>query len=135
MARVALLIVLFSSSLAHARPFLWKVSRGRRVGHLLGTIHIAVAAEELPKSVLSRFEKASLFVMEADTGKLGFSDLVARAKGPSLEGYLSASQLDKLATLTELPRAQVVGLQPWFLSAMAAMKTLPQVPVMDARLR
>ncbi len=56
-------------------PFLWRIEKSGRTSYLLGTMHVAISADELPYAVHSLFRKSNTHVYESD-GSLNLSTLV-----------------------------------------------------------
>jgi uncharacterized protein YbaP (TraB family) len=111
--------------------FLWRVEVDGRSTYLLGTIHRAVAAEELPESVWNAFEEAEVFSAETDLREpIADDELVRYGLLPEdviLEDLLPAEAWTELVRLLsdELPADALQVLQPWLVSIFVGQELLP----------
>lgn len=99
--------------------FLYQVERGGEVSHLLGTIHLGFAFEEvLTKAARAAFERATVVITETDVGADAAERMMRAALLPpdqSLQSLLDAPTWQALQARLgdQIPTPVLVHLRPW----------------------
>ena len=121
---------------AITKPFFYKVEKGGKVSHLLGTWHYGVDAEkQLPKVVWEKLAAAKAFAMEADPADPAALSAFKRTDGKTLEQELGPEYWAKLEALLDESEKQMVQVMK-VSSAIALLqfKNLPQTVPMELAL-
>lgn len=82
------------------RPFLWSIEKDGHTSYALGTMHVGVDPERLPKHVWDKVTAARAFAMETDSADASMLDLGRRTSG-SLREDLGPDYWAKLEKLIE----------------------------------
>jgi len=113
--------------IAASKNFAWKITKGKKQGYLMGSIHFGKASMyPLPVTLLNAFKGTDALVVEAnvvdaDQNMLAQTMMSAGVytDGQTLKTVLSKSSWNDLnVTASELgiPVAMVEGMKPWFAS-------------------
>ncbi|MBL8622686.1 MAG: TraB/GumN family protein [Myxococcales bacterium] len=95
------------------RPYLWRVD-GAHPSYLLGTVHVEYGFDDLPASVHAAFAGATTVVVESDLLQPARpapppASPDAPPDAPGGRDRLTADEWARLARLTEVPEAALVG--------------------------
>jgi uncharacterized protein YbaP (TraB family) len=108
-----------------ARPLLWKIEKDGKTSHALGTMHVGIDPERLPKSVWDKVVGGPAFVMETNATDASLMNLGARTSG-SLRDELGPVYWEKLGKLIE-PKmlAAVDKKKPVIAAVMLSLRGIP----------
>ncbi len=117
-------ILFLSAALSAApveKPLLYKITKDGISSYMLGTIHIQIDFDDLPKVVHQKFEQAEMFAMETNLNAITpdvmkFYQLYP--EGDSLRNYISEEAFKLLTMLIpDVPAERLETLRPWFLQS------------------
>ena len=121
-----------------AEGFLWQVTGPSGPSYLFGTIHLGIAAGELPPVVMEKLRESRFAVFEADIRSMNAFALMAAGmygSDESLEQHFEAEAWARLAeALPTIPEAMLRQYRPWFLFTLISQSLLPMVEPMDLSL-
>lgn len=120
-------------------PFLWEVTGPNGPSWLLGTVHVDVAASELPPLVHQRLEQASVAIFEADVRTLDPFAAMAMAQygaDGSLLDLFTQEQVTQLAAQIGgvMPESLLVQFRPWFIMTLQLNAISPPGMPIDSEL-
>ena len=118
-----------TSSTAHGKHFLWKVSRGTAVAYLVGSIHVGTAAMYPLDAVITQsFERASRLVVEVNVAGVDQDAMAQRmlgagmyTDGKSLREAIAPQtwrDLEQACTQLNVPLPLLQMQKPWLASLM-----------------
>jgi uncharacterized protein YbaP (TraB family) len=114
-----------------AHPLLWSVEKDGTATYFLGTMHLGVEPDRLPKLVWSKFDAAPTFAMETDLADPSIGDM-QRPAGKHLHAELSDAEWKKLEqALTPDVAQRLDALKPMVAATMLSMRGLPMTAPMD----
>jgi uncharacterized protein YbaP (TraB family) len=115
-------------------PFYWTIEKDGKTSHVLGTIHIAVDAKQLPKQLWDDLAASTTFISETDTSSGDIQRLIRRPAGsPSLRSELGDKHWRKLVDIVGMNAAnQLDGMRSFVAVVTLMQKYVPrQVLGMD----
>lgn len=117
-----------------AETFLWTVKGPKAKGEsfLLGTVHVGVAASEMPKSVWRALRASEIFVSEADTSTIDAAKIEQYLyyKPPaSLTKKLGKKRAEVVANALGSSRDSIGRMRPWFASSLLVLQLEPNSAV------
>lgn len=83
------------------RPMLWSITKDGKTSYAMGTMHVGIAPDRLPKVVWDKLLGASSFAMETNAADAQLLNLGARTNGGSLRTDLGPEYWAKLEKLVE----------------------------------
>ena len=109
-----------SAAIPYARGLLWRISKGGRVSHLFGTMHVSdPEVTALPAPVAEAFDKSEQFVMEAlpePEQLLQMYGMMFFADGDQLSDHVAAPIFERATAILsayQLPPEAVARMKPW----------------------
>ena len=125
-----------SADIPYAKGLLWRISKGGRVSHLFGTMHVSdPEVTALPAPVAEAFDKSEQFVMEAlpePEQLLQMYGMMFFADGEQLSDHVAAPIFERATAILsayQLPPEAVARMKPW-----AAFLTMSYPPEQARRL-
>jgi uncharacterized protein YbaP (TraB family) len=107
------------------RPFLWSIEKDGKTSYALGTMHVGIDPERLPKNVWDKVESSKHFVMETNAADGSILNLGARTSG-SLRDDLGPDYWAKLEKLIDPQMLAAVNKKkPVIAAVMLSMRGLP----------
>jgi hypothetical protein len=127
---------LIHSDATLARPFYHRATEGKRVVHILGTVHLGIAPARLPEVVWQAVERSPIFAMEVDLSDMsGMADML-RSDGTTLDQELGPDYWAKLeAAIGADAAAMLRGFKTSIAAMMVSIRGIPMTDSMDAELR
>jgi uncharacterized protein YbaP (TraB family) len=120
-------------------PLLWEISSPKGKSYLFGTMHLGVAADDLPAVVWDKIREAKTFVMEADvTDPAALTGMMQKAQLPadkSLETELGPELWPKTVAAAQLPESMLARFKPWFVVVTITAQLMPKTQPMDSALQ
>ena len=108
------------AAIPYARGLLWRISKGGRVSHLFGTMHVSdPEVTALPAPVAEAFDKSEQFVMEAlpePEQLLQMYGMMFFADGEQLSDHVAAPIFERATAILsayQLPPEAVARMKPW----------------------
>lgn len=108
------------AEIPYAKGLLWRISKGGRVSHLFGTMHVAdPEVTALPAPVAEAFDKSEQFVMEAlpePEQLLQMYGMMFFANGDQLSNHVAAPIFERATAILsayQLPPEAVARMKPW----------------------
>ena len=109
-----------SADIPYAKGLLWRISKGGRVSHLFGTMHVSdPEVTALPAPVAEAFDKSAQFVMEAlpePEQLLQMYGMMFFADGDQLSNHVAAPIFERATAILsayQLPPEAVARMKPW----------------------
>lgn len=118
------------------KPFLWRLTRGGEVHHILGTMHIGVDGKrDLDAEVWQIFNAAPCLIVEADQKAVDFGQLYAMSRLPAgqhLKSRLKPEAWALLQSKLKDSAGETLGTsQPWFATLLLLQGLTPVGEPMD----
>ena len=109
-----------SAAIPYAKGLLWRISKGGRVSHLFGTMHVSdPEVTALPAPVAEAFDQSEQFVMEAlpePEQLLQMYGMMFFAGGDQLSNHVAAPIFERATAILsayQLPPEAVARMKPW----------------------
>lgn len=118
-----------------AHPFFYVAKKGDQTAYLLGTMHMGVGIDALPRPVMEAFASAKHLVVEADINNPALMTQVLRTDGKTLVDDLGAEAFAKFEAIVGGQQAMAAKrLKPAMAATLLQMQGLPQTGFMDVAL-
>lgn len=133
------LVACGSDDPAISKPFLWRIDAAAQPSYLLGTIHVGVAAAELPSAVWEALDSARTFAAESDITQVPSAEELAEViqlpPEVTLDRLLTAEAWELLQrALPDVPTDQLRKTHPWVVQTVLQQSLLPEHTSMDETL-
>jgi len=122
-----------------ADPFLWEIEGPTGTVFLFGTIHLGVAAHDLPPIVQQRLRESPVVMFEADIRTMNAFELMTAGMyqgDETLQQHFNEEQWTGLvsAVSPSIPETILRTYRPWFLFTLVSQSLLPATEPMDLTL-
>lgn len=114
------------------RPLIWSIEKDGKTSYALGTMHMGIDPERLPKLVWDKLDSESTFAMETDLSDPSLADLMQRHDGGSVHHDLGADRWKRLeAALTPQIARGIDAMKPMVALTLLSTRGLPHTAPMD----
>lgn len=114
-----------------ARPFLWKIEKDGKTGHILGTMHLGVDPARLPPVVYTQLDGAKAFAMETNIMDPSLIKALMRDDGKTLEDELGPEYWKKLEEALPGMAANLRNMKASAAASILEIQGLPMTQPMD----